>query len=99
MRFTKVMMAAAALTVVGAVSALAQSHSGGPKIYAYKSSHNFCPAGLQPVTMDGVICCGRPNQGISYQQALAHHVAKKRHVHRVRKQSSCPVGTKGCTFD
>ncbi|WP_299282653.1 hypothetical protein [uncultured Tateyamaria sp.] len=98
MRFTRAITAAAVLTVMGTVSALAQQ-TAGPKIYAYHSSHNFCPAGLQPVTMDGTICCGKPNQGISYQQALAHPVAKKRHVHRVRKQSSCPVGTKGCTFD
>ena len=99
MRFIRVIAAAATLTALGSVSALAQAQSAsGPKIYAYKSSHNFCPAGLQPVTMDGVICCGRPNQGISYQQALAHSVAKKRRVHRVR-QSSCPVGTKGCSYD
>ena len=97
MPFTKVMTAAAAFVVLGAGVALAQGQ-GGPKIYAYHSQHNFCPAGLQPVTMDGTICCGRPNQGISYQQALAHAAAKKRHVRRV-KQSSCPVGTKGCTFD
>ena len=99
MRFTQVIAAAAAVTVLGAVSALADGHTGGPKIYAYHSSHNFCPAGLQPVTMDGVICCGRPNQSISYQQALAHPVRKKhKRVYRAR-QSSCPVGTKGCTYD
>ncbi|WP_299045461.1 hypothetical protein [uncultured Tateyamaria sp.] len=98
MPFTKGITAAAtAILLLGAGAALAQDQAG-PKIYAYHSQHNFCPAGLQPVTMDGTICCGRPNQGISYQQALAHSVAKKRHVRRV-KQSSCPVGTKGCTFD
>lgn len=97
MPFTKVMTAAAAFVVLGAGASLAQDQAG-PKIYAYSSHQNFCPAGLQPVTIDGTICCGRPNQGISYQQALAHSVAKKRHVRRV-KQSSCPVGTKGCTFD
>ncbi|WP_415403659.1 hypothetical protein [Tateyamaria sp. SN3-11] len=95
MRFTRVIAAAAALTVLGTVSALAN----GPKIYSYHSSHNFCPAGLQPVTMDGVICCGRPNQSMSYQQVMAHPVAKKRHkakrVYHAR-QSNCPVGTKGC---
>jgi len=95
MRLTPVISAAALVALMGAGAAIADQ----PKIYAYHSSHNFCPAGLQPVTMDGVICCGRPNQGISYQQALAHPVKKKkRYVHRTR-QSSCPVGTKGCSFD
>jgi len=100
MRFTRVIAAAAAVTAFGAVSAMAQGHTG-PKIYSYHSSHNFCPAGLQPVTMDGTICCGRPNQSISYQQALAHPVAKKKRIKRVRhvRRSNCPVGTKGCTYD
>ena len=98
MRFTRVIAAAAAVTAFGAVSAMA---GGGSKIYAYDSSQNFCPAGLQPVTTDGTICCGRPNQSISYQQALAHPVVKKKRVKKVRtvRRSNCPVGTKGCTFD
>ncbi|WP_299373319.1 hypothetical protein [uncultured Tateyamaria sp.] len=98
MRFTRVIAVAAAVTALGAVSAMA---GGGPKVYAYHSSHNFCPAGLQPVTMDGTICCGRPNQSMSYQQALAHPVVKKKRVKKVRhvRRSNCPVGTKGCTFD
>ncbi|MEX0369219.1 MAG: hypothetical protein AB3N09_01210 [Tateyamaria sp.] len=95
MPFTKVITAAAVFALLGTGAALAQ---GGPKIYAVHSKHNYCPAGLQPVTMDGTICCGRPNQGITYQQALAHAAAQKRHVRRVQ-QASCPVGTKGCTFD
>ncbi|KIC51404.1 hypothetical protein RA29_02195 [Tateyamaria sp. ANG-S1] len=87
--------AATVYALLSTGAALADSHSG-PKIYPYHSQHNYCPAGLQPVTMDGVICCGRPNQHITYQQALAHPVKKRvRHV----RQSSCPVGTKGCTYD
>ncbi|APX11023.1 hypothetical protein [Tateyamaria omphalii] len=95
MPFTKVITAAAVFALLGSGAVLAQSHNG-PKIYAYHSQHNYCPAGLQPVTMDGVICCGVPNQHITYQRALAHPVKKRvRHV----RQTSCPVGTKGCTFD
>ncbi|WP_420011074.1 hypothetical protein [Tateyamaria sp.] len=95
MRFTQVLMASAAMTLMGAVSAMADT----PKIYPVHSKHNYCPADLQPVSMSGVICCGRPNQSMTYQQALAHPVAKKR-VHYVRRSSSsCPVGTKGCTYD
>ena len=92
-------LTAAALAVLMTTPALADGHSG-PKIYAYKSHANFCPEGLQPVTMDGTICCGVPNQSQSYQQVMAHGSAK-RHVQRVRtvRRADCPVGTKGCTFD
>ena len=93
MPFTKVITAAAAFALLGTGAALAQSH-GGPKIYAYHSQHNFCPAGLQPVTMDGTICCGVPNQSMSYQSVMAH---PKKRKHRVRAvQLDCPIGEKGC---
>ncbi len=91
MRYTTLIAAAVALTAASA--AMAQ-----PKIYAYHSTHNFCPAGLQPVTMNGEICCGQPNQSMSYQQVMAHPVARKKHVTYTRR-ADCPVGTKGCTFD
>lgn len=69
------------------------------KIYPYAASANYCPAGLQPITISGVICCGTPNQHMSYQQALAHPVKKRhkaRYVHRSARPS-CQPGTKGCT--
>lgn len=70
------------------------------KVYPFNSGANYCPAGLQPITISGVICCGQPNQGMSYQQALAHPVAKKkvRKVrHKVRSaRPACTAGTKGC---
>ena len=73
------------------------------KIYAYGSKANYCPDGLQPVTIAGVICCGAPNQSISYQQALAHPVSKKRrHVQKrpvYSAKAHCPAGTKGCAYD
>ena len=84
---------------MGATSALADS---GPRIYKYSSSANYCPSGLQPITLNGVICCGTPNQSVSYQQAKAHPVTRTKRVRqrvRVRKASSrivCPVGEKGC---
>ena len=97
MRFIKGVAATAVLTVA-ATTATADGHTSGPKIYAYKSHANYCPAGLQPVTISGVICCGVPNQSVSYQQMLAHPVARK-HVVRRSARADCPVGTKGCTFD
>ena len=95
MRYTRVIAAAAAVTLMGTVSGTAQQ-----KIYAYNSSSNFCPAGLQPVTTNGEICCGRPNQSMSYQQVMAQPATKKKKRARyVARKAECPVGTKGCTFD
>ena len=31
-------------------------------IWAYPSAANYCPSGLQPVVVGGVICCGQPNR-------------------------------------
>jgi len=69
-----------------------------PKVYAAGGA-NYCPNGLQPITLNGVICCGTPNQSISYESAKAHPVTRKVRTHRVAKRTSrvvCPVGEKGC---
>ena len=97
MRIKTVLTAGFGLMMMGAAPAFAEA-----KIYPYHAE-NFCPAGYQPITISGVICCGQPNQSISYQQAKMTPAPRKakRHVHRVRsqRQVSCQVGTKGCTFD
>lgn len=68
------------------------------KIYPYHARANYCPAGLQPIQIDGVICCGTPNQTISYAQAKAHPVARK--TARVAgRKLVCPVGEKGCFYE
>lgn len=86
-------LAAAVLSTAIAAPALAD----GPKVYPYPSKENYCPAGLQPITISGVICCGTPNQSMTYQQVMAHPVAKKkRHVHKVRHVDTCREGVKGC---
>lgn len=88
-------LTAALLAAVVAAPAAAE----GPKIYAYDSHANYCPSGLQPITMNGVICCGQPNQNQSYQQVMRHPVPKKRHVKRVthsRAVDTCAEGVKGC---
>ncbi|MEP3674485.1 hypothetical protein [Sulfitobacter sp.] len=94
----------AAAAALGLMAALPTTALADVKIYPYASSENYCPAGLQPVTISGVICCGTPNTGHTYQSVKAHPVAQKKHHKVVRKtylakQSHCPIGTKGCTFD
>ncbi|QUJ77106.1 hypothetical protein KDD17_03500 [Sulfitobacter albidus] len=95
----KTIIAGAALAAIG-IPTLA---SAEVKIYPYKTHANYCPTGLQPVSINGVICCGSPNQHISYQSAMSHPVAKKRHKIRhkpiQRAKAHCPIGTKGCSID
>ena len=96
----------ALIAALGLMTVAPQTATAETKIYPYKTHENYCPTGLQPVSINGVICCGKSNQHISYQSAMAHPVAKKkRHVtHRAthkpqRARSHSQVGTKGCTFD
>ena len=71
------------------------------KIYAYPASANYCPAGLQPITISGVICCGVPNQHVSYHSMMKHPVRKhhvKKTYYKVRSaRAHCPAGQKGCS--
>jgi hypothetical protein len=85
-------------SMMGAVLLPAQA-SAEAKVYPYASKANYCPAGLQPVTISGVICCGTPNQHMSYQQVKAQPVQKrhKAHYHTPRRATySCLPGEKGC---
>ncbi len=94
---SKVMTAAFGALLLGAAPALASD----VKIFPYSSSANYCPAGFQPISINGVICCGTPNQSTSYQSMNAHPVRK---VVRARRSMAaapatrivCPVGEKGC---
>lgn len=39
-----------------------QAYQQGVTQFAYeKNVDNFCPAGLQPIRYNGVVCCGQPN--------------------------------------
>ncbi len=100
MRLTTTIAAAVGLLSAG----LAGQASAEPKVYAYPSSANCCPAGLQPVTLGGAIGCGTPNQPMTYAEVKAHPVVH-RHPHRHRAAAMrrsarvpCPVGAKGCSY-
>ena len=83
----------AAMAALWAVPAAAER-----LVYAYAGAPNYCPAGMQPIVAGGVICCGVPNQKISYQQANAHPVSRVKRVKRMKRVASpvCPEGMKGC---
>lgn len=90
MRVTSIL--AAALFV--AAPAVAQN-STGPTVYPYAHSHNYCPAGLQPVSIMGTVCCGTPNTKMTYQQATAEP-RRARRAERRTFSRDCPIGVKGC---
>ncbi|MFD0858357.1 hypothetical protein [Roseovarius aquimarinus] len=96
---TKSYLAGAALAVCAAVTA-APSFAVEAKIYPYAvSTHeNYCPAGLQPITLSGVVCCGVPNQAHTYQQVMRHPVHKVRHKPvSYSARPDCREGEKGCS--
>ncbi|WP_372610011.1 hypothetical protein [Aquicoccus sp.] len=92
-----------AVLAVWAVPAVASDAYKGPPVkgpmpvFAYETSQNHCPAGLRPVVMGGVISCGTPNHGMSYQAAMAHpgQAGQTRHARRVADRY-CAEGMKGC---
>jgi len=71
-------LAATALTALAA-PAFANGHSYGGyvsvPIFSYQTNANFCPSGLQPIVLNGVICCGTPNAG-SYQSMMQEPVRR-----------------------
>jgi hypothetical protein len=72
------------------------------KYYPYPTHVNYCPAGLQPISMGGVICCGVPNTHVTYREMMRHPVPV-RHVTpvyldkgEVHSSRVCEEGQKGC---
>ena len=56
-------------------------------IQPYPASANYCPNGLQPVTIGGVICCGTPTTTEVYRSSGGTRM----------HSMSCPPGSKGCS--
>ena len=61
---------AAAALATAAVPAYAQNY--GARLYPYNAAANYCPAGTQPIVVNGIICCGTPNQHTSYSAMMQH---------------------------
>ena len=85
---------AASVALFAGTSAKAEA-----KIYPVHTHENYCPAGLQPITISGVICCGVPNQHQTYQQVMKHPVPRKAHHRPVHYSArpDCREGSKGCS--
>lgn len=89
-------MRAQFLLGLGLAAVMALPAAAAPRIYAYSTSANYCPAGLQPISINGVICCGQPNQSMTYQQAMAHPVARRAYRPAPAPKPDCPIGQKSC---
>ncbi|MGR1580293.1 hypothetical protein ACSSNL_02395 [Thalassobius sp. S69A] len=87
------MISAACLMAVAGAPAMAN----GPAIYPYATTANYCPGGLQPISINGVICCGTPNQSMTYQQATSAPVKRSYRPTKARS-AICPEGEKGCYY-
>lgn len=89
MRSLTSLIAAAAATIAFSASAFAwssdaymgkhDSSTSGMLVHSYKSGANYCPAGLEPVMVGGVICCGTPNAGAYIDRPGG--VSHKKHTH------------------
>lgn len=103
MHFARIMATATALVVTGsAAMAWGDMYMGDAThnpnsnalVHAYHAP-NYCPAGLQPVTIGGVVCCGKPNAG-----AYIDRPGKARRVSAPKPapRAYAPVGEKGVVY-
>lgn len=77
-----ILAAALALAVPAAAQAWeyrdTQPATNEAPIWAYPTKYNYCPDGLSPVVVGGVICCGTPNR-TGYR---SHRVIRKKQAKR-----------------
>ncbi|WP_101067324.1 hypothetical protein [Roseovarius salinarum] len=86
------MVRTSVIAAVAAAAFAAPAGAGDVTLYPWATHQpNHCPQGLQPVVLNGVICCGQPDTHVSYQQVMKHPVQRAR-----RDWRYCPEGEKGC---
>lgn len=83
-------MAGLGLLLLSAVPAAADA-----KMFPYPAKANYCPSGLQPIVLNGVICCGVPNQETTYSSYMAHPTRQRAYTPRVNYGSKSPSGWDG----
>jgi hypothetical protein len=60
---------------------------------------NYCPAGLQPVLVGGVVCCGTPNAGLYVDRpGKVYRKPAPRAYAPVGVKGVAPVGEKGVVY-
>lgn len=98
MALNRILAVAGAALLLGTGAALADGHKakakGGVLVHPYHAE-NLCPAGLQPVTVMGVICCGTPNTHAAYVDRPGGKRKAVRHTHRAASRYYTVEGEKG----
>ena len=84
MRILKSVAFVTALCVAGPALAwnenMTQPASNDMPVWAYSGGANYCPAGLQPVVVGGVVCCGTPNRTGAYSHQAPRRRVTSSHV-------------------
>lgn len=80
---------------LGLLALAAPAAAMDAKTFPYPASANYCPQGLQPIQMGGVICCGVPNQAVTYSQYQRHPVQRNYRPRMVDYGSKSPQGWDG----
>lgn len=76
--FVAALIGAASLAAPALADGHSQPATNHMAVYAYPANGNYCPAGLQPVMVGGVICCGvATHHGNPYS-----HPAAARRTHK-----------------
>ncbi|WP_205965339.1 hypothetical protein [Pseudooceanicola onchidii] len=75
--------------------AMAAPAAADAKLFPYPAKANYCPEGLQPIQMGGVICCGVPNQSVTYSQYQAHPAPRRVYRAQHWDGSKSPQGWDG----
>ncbi|MBP0483591.1 hypothetical protein [Sagittula salina] len=101
----KLLLAAAAAVAFSGSAALAwgDMYMGDPTnnpnsnflMHAYNAP-NFCPAGLSPVLINGVVCCGQPNAGAYINRP--GKVYRQPVYHKPAPRAYAPEGEKGVVY-
>lgn len=102
----KLMLAAMAAFALSGTAALAwgDMYMGDPTndpntatLEHYYAAPNYCPAGLQPVLVGGVVCCGQANAG-AYVDRPGKAVRKVTYKPKYTPRAYAPAGEKGVVY-
>ncbi|MEM8628068.1 MAG: hypothetical protein AAGF32_09045 [Pseudomonadota bacterium] len=74
--FTAALLGAAAFAAPALAWTETQPATNDMAVWAYPAKANYCPAGLQPVMIGGVVCCGSPTH---HGNPYAHPAPRRTH--------------------
>lgn len=102
MRIVRILAASAAIAMSGSAAMAwgdmymgdATNNPNSTVLEHAYNAPNYCPGGLQPVMMGGVVCCGTPNAPAYVDRAGA----VRRSASGSKSRAYAPVGEKGVVY-